>query len=69
MCGISGVVMRRGASAPPEMLGTLGHALAHRGPDGSGTYIYGGVGFRHERLAIIDLDTGASRCSTTRAAR
>ncbi len=33
--------------------------LAHRGPDGSGTYVRGGAGLGHTRLAIIDRDGGA----------
>ena len=30
-------------------------AVAHRGPDDSGTYISGPIGFGHRRLAIVDL--------------
>ncbi len=59
MCGIAGAAMRDDRPVSPELLATLGRALAHRGPDGSGQYIDGSVGLRHERLAIIDLDTGA----------
>src|SRR5688500_20241548 len=29
--------------------------LAHRGPDGSGSFVEGPVGLGHRRLAIIDL--------------
>ncbi len=58
MCGISGVVTREGVPASAETLDALGRALRRRGPDGSGTYRRDGVGFRHERLAIIDLETG-----------
>ena len=58
MCGISGVVMRRGSSATSTMLQPLGQALAHRGPDGAGEYIRDNIAFRHDRLAIIDLATG-----------
>jgi asparagine synthase (glutamine-hydrolysing) len=58
MCGIAGLSMKGGRPVDPALLGTLGEALRHRGPDGSGDYIRDGVGFRHERLAIIDLATG-----------
>jgi asparagine synthase (glutamine-hydrolysing) len=34
-------------------------ALAHRGPDGSGSFIDRGVAFGHRRLAIVDLQGGA----------
>ena len=50
--------MKDGRPADPAVLATLGAAIRHRGPDGSGDYIRDGVGFRHERLAIIDLETG-----------
>ena len=34
------------------------HTLAHRGPDGRKEYRSGNVGMIHNRLAIIDLETG-----------
>ncbi len=55
MCGISGMIMRDGAPVPAARLAALGRALAHRGPDGHREHVDGAVGFRHERLAIIDL--------------
>ncbi len=58
MCGIAGVAMRDGAAVPGGRLDILGEALAHRGPDGHRNYVQGSVGFRHDRLAIIDLETG-----------
>lgn len=33
--------------------------LRHRGPDGEGAHLAGGVGLGHRRLSIIDLVTGA----------
>ncbi|HZD26770.1 MAG TPA: asparagine synthase (glutamine-hydrolyzing), partial [Alphaproteobacteria bacterium] len=47
-----------GAPPDPALLGAMGRALAHRGTDGRGHHIAGGVGLQHERLAIIDLATG-----------
>lgn len=35
--------------------------LAHRGPDGSGVLVRGGLGFAHRRLAIIDLNERAAQ--------
>ncbi len=58
MCGIAGVAMRDGAAVPAGRLDVLGEALAHRGPDGHHNYVAGSIGFRHDRLAIIDLETG-----------
>jgi len=58
MCGIAGYCGRFG----PELLARMSAAVAHRGPDGAGSYISsdGGTGLAHRRLAIIDLSpTGA----------
>ncbi len=59
MCGIVGFVCARGAS-PPDRGGLHDAvaALAHRGPDQSGTYEAEGVGLGFTRLSIIDLDGG-----------
>lgn len=58
MCGIAGVVRTDGASVAPEVLEAMTQAMAHRGPDGWGTGIWGAVGLGHRRLAIIDLEGG-----------
>lgn len=55
MCGIAGIVNYSGASVAPPVLQAMTDAIAHRGPDGEGHWIEGGVGFGHRRLAIIDL--------------
>jgi asparagine synthase (glutamine-hydrolysing) len=59
MCGISGILRRRPDAAPPsadELDRTL-DAMAHRGPDGRGTWasLTGDALLGHLRLAIIDL--------------
>ena len=59
MCGIAGYY--RLPVAPEERRGLLARmigTLAHRGPDGNGTYIDGDVGLAHARLSIIDVDGG-----------
>ncbi|MFM2149015.1 MAG: hypothetical protein RLZZ187_1321 [Pseudomonadota bacterium] len=58
MCGIAGLAMRQGATPDDATLAAMARALAHRGPDGSGTHVADGVGLAHTRLAIIDLATG-----------
>jgi len=58
MCGIAGVMTRDGAAPDPALLDRLQGAIAHRGPDGQGRLVRGGVALVHARLAIIDLDTG-----------
>jgi asparagine synthase (glutamine-hydrolysing) len=58
MCGIAGIMLRPGAALPDGLLEKLGAAIAHRGPDGTGSYQAGDVAFVHNRLAIVDLVTG-----------
>jgi len=55
MCGIAGIVNYNGAPVAPPGLQAMTDAISHRGPDGEGHWIEGGVGFGHRRLAIIDL--------------
>jgi asparagine synthase (glutamine-hydrolysing) len=63
MCGIAGVVNLQnmpiqGLSVSLEVMNKL---QAHRGPDGSNTWMHesGQAGFAHRRLSIIDIETGA----------
>jgi len=58
MCGIAGTT-----AAEPGLLAELCAALAHRGPDGSGTWAdpSGAVGLAHTRLAVIDLSGAAGQ--------
>jgi asparagine synthase (glutamine-hydrolysing) len=58
MCGIGGMQTSGGRAADPAILAAMRAALAHRGPDGSGEHLAGGVGLLNTRLAIIDLATG-----------
>lgn len=58
MCGIAGIMTRDGAAPEAGVLDALLGALSHRGPDGEGRYIAGGVALLQNRLAIIDLATG-----------
>lgn len=64
MCGICGFVCDRGGPAElATILEAMNGRIAHRGPDGQGTYYDafdagGGAALGHRRLAIIDLVTG-----------
>ena len=62
MCGFAGVVQREGRlpGDVPALAVSLGRALAHRGPDGSGAWQApdGNVLLVHRRLAIIDPGPG-----------
>src|SRR5271168_807137 len=57
MCGIAGFT----APGPDaeQVIGAMNRALAHRGPDGSGSFVDRRVALGHTRLAIIDLSGGA----------
>jgi asparagine synthase (glutamine-hydrolysing) len=59
VCGIVGVVLAGEAPVDQGVVAKMTSSLAHRGPDGEGTYFAPGVGLGHRRLAIVDLtDTG-----------
>lgn len=76
MCGIAGVIDLEGRPIPglDRSLAVMNALLAHRGPDGSGTWIEGAgseeaagrettgaVGLTHRRLSVIDLSAAASQ--------
>ncbi len=60
MCGVIGWVAPRGGIDEPRLVRAL-ERLAHRGPDGRGTYFSRGgrVALGHTRLAVVDRATGA----------
>ena len=55
MCGIAGILYKDRKVTQEKMQKVLG-TLAHRGPDGGGTYIRNNVGLGMNRLAIIDTE-------------
>ncbi|CRI67234.1 putative Asparagine synthase (glutamine-hydrolyzing) [Thiocapsa sp. KS1] len=57
MCGIAGMILRRG-SPDIAALSLAATRLGHRGPDDSGVYRVDSVGLAHTRLSIIDLGGG-----------
>jgi asparagine synthase (glutamine-hydrolysing) len=63
MCGIAGLVVNPTAAVDVEAaLGAMRDALAHRGPDGEGTFRSpdGRVGLVNRRLAVVDLSPAAA---------
>ena len=64
MCGITGISLRAGRPVKAEQLARLAEALAHRGPDGEGTYLWQNYGLAHRRLSIIDVAGGAQPISS-----
>ena len=60
MCGIAGIVELRGARVEDQSVERLSDLLAHRGPDGVGSWfsVDRSLGLGHRRLAIIDPGDG-----------
>jgi asparagine synthase (glutamine-hydrolysing) len=61
MCGICGIIRLDGGEVNPHDLDRLTDALAHRGPDGRGTFVDHDVGLGHRRLKILDLSEAAGQ--------
>ena len=61
MCGIAGIVNFDGEPVDRARIARMTEALAHRGPDGSGVWVEGHVGFGHRRLAIRDLSPAGAQ--------
>ena len=64
MCGIAGLWSPKGLSEDElrRSVGAMTDVIAHRGPDGGGTWVDpgAGIGLGHRRLAVIELsDAGA----------
>jgi asparagine synthase (glutamine-hydrolysing) len=56
MCGIAGVRSLDGEPVSREALAKMAGHLLHRGPDATGIWVDGAVGFAHTRLSIIDIE-------------
>jgi len=57
MCGICGQLRFDGENVSSKSLNTMMSRLAKRGPDSSGRWVAGKIGFGHQRLSIIDLSS------------
>jgi asparagine synthase (glutamine-hydrolysing) len=57
VCGIAGLYSPLGAPNP-ELVDAMRAALVHRGPDEGSTDVFGRCVLGHQRLKVIDLDTG-----------
>ena len=58
MCGIAGIVGKRGAVIEAADVQRMCQTIVHRGPDDEGVYAQGPVGLGMRRLSIIDLAGG-----------
>jgi asparagine synthase (glutamine-hydrolysing) len=54
MCGIAGIFNVNGAAASRDVIRSMTHNIAHRGPDGEGFFVQENIALGHRRLAILD---------------
>ena len=66
MCGIVGIAIpeHEGRAVDQASLLRMRESLTHRGPDGAGVMIDGGVGLGHRRLSIVDVAHGHQPMTT-----
>jgi|SRR5665213_274547 len=70
MCGIVGFLdakFGKDALASESLVRRMANAIAHRGPDGDGTFVDGecGIALGHRRLSIIDLSDAGKQPMTS----
>src|SRR5947208_10673831 len=60
MCAVCGIAGLYSPSAPPnpELVDAMRAAIVHRGPDEGSTDAFGPCVLGHQRLRVIDLETG-----------
>ena len=61
MCGICGQFRFDGENVSSKSITSMMSKLARRGPDSSGKWLGGKIGFGHQRLSIIDLSSQGSQ--------
>jgi asparagine synthase (glutamine-hydrolysing) len=57
MCGITGIFNINGTAVSKSVLKNMTDRIAHRGPDGEGTFVEENIGLGHRRLAILDTSS------------
>ena len=61
MCGIFGIINKRGVPVREDVLLSIAPLLRHRGPDNTGIFRDGCLGLLHTRLKIVDLSDAANQ--------
>jgi asparagine synthase (glutamine-hydrolysing) len=64
MCGICGLYGLQSSDELNDAIRRMTLTIAHRGPDGEGTFVAEGVALGHRRLSIIDLSSAGSQPMT-----
>ncbi len=66
MCGIVGILQRRGdRSVDQALLAVMRNTLQRRGPDDAGMYCQGPIGLGHQRLSILDVSQAGHQPMST----
>lgn len=58
MCGLVGILQKKGKAVEGHVLASMLSTLQHRGPDDEGSLFEGAVALGHKRLSIIDTQCG-----------
>jgi asparagine synthase (glutamine-hydrolysing) len=57
MCGICGIIDKRGFSVPSADIKAMSDRVRHRGPDDEGQFLHQALALGHRRLSILDLSS------------
>jgi len=61
VCGIAGIFNLNGRPSSEPVVRSMVRQIAHRGPDGEGTYVHNNVALGHRRLSILDISEKGSQ--------
>lgn len=61
MCGIAGIINKKGFRPDEKEIQIMNDKMSHRGPDAEGVYIHRSIGLGHRRLSIIGLSENGSQ--------
>lgn len=61
MCGINGIILKKGIAVAKEQIKIMNDVIVHRGPDATGIYLNSNIGFGHRRLSILDLSSDGNQ--------
>ena len=66
MCGIAGIFNLNGRPSSEPLVRSMVKQIAHRGPDGEGTYVHNNVALGHRRLSILDISENGKQPMTSK---